>query len=261
LWRQYVYRGNRHGIGTIRNLLVEFQRAGVRPGLLIVARVSWAGDRGEVQGVGWQLLGGLPRSTREVREILATANSPEPRDVRAEDPERGNLRDQGPGAALEGRARGRDLHERGARNGRSSGAGSGVGLHRQGAPDALREGKTWSEGKLHAAIEEVVGGWAEFVKVRVRRSGATPRIGWSLQDRAVRAAARRDGKYVRLCTDPRLSAAGVLEQYLGKDFVEKALRTLRTGIEVEPVRHGRERRVLAHPCVSGLAYRLEVALR
>jgi len=34
LWRQYVYRGNRHGIGTIRNLLVEFQRAGVRPGLL-----------------------------------------------------------------------------------------------------------------------------------------------------------------------------------------------------------------------------------
>ena len=123
------------------------------------------------------------------------------------------------------------------------------------------KGKTWSEGKLHAAIEEVVGEWSESVKVRVRRGGATPRIGWSFRDRAVRVAARRDGKYVLLCTDPRLSAAEVVEQYLGKDFVEKAFRTLKAGIEVEPVRHRRERRVRAYLFVCGLAYRLEMALR
>lgn len=78
LWWRFVSRGNRNGIGTMRNLLVKFQRPGVRPGPLIV-------DRGlvgreiveEVQGAGWQLLGVLPRTTKEVRDILDSAKLPE----------------------------------------------------------------------------------------------------------------------------------------------------------------------------------------
>ncbi|EQD74944.1 transposase [mine drainage metagenome] len=77
----------------------------------------------------------------------------------------------------------------------------------------------------------------------------------------MKEAARQDGKYVLLCTDPRLSAREVVEQYLGKDFVEKVFRTWKTGIEVEPVRHRRERRVRAYLFVCSLAYRLEMALR
>lgn len=38
LRRQFVDRGNSHGIETMRNLLVEFQRAKVTPGRLIVDR-------------------------------------------------------------------------------------------------------------------------------------------------------------------------------------------------------------------------------
>ncbi len=84
---------------------------------------------------------------------------------------------------------------------------------------------------------------------------------WSYRERAIKAAARRDGKYVLLCTDPRLSARKVVEQYLAKYFVEKAFRTWKSGIEVEPVRHHGERRVRAYLFVCGLAYRLEMALR
>ncbi len=51
------------------------------------------------------------------------------------------------------------------------------------------------------------------------------------------------------------------EWYLAKDFVERALRTLKMGIEVEPVQHRRERRVRAYLFVCGLSYRLEMALR
>ena len=71
----------------------------------------------------------------------------------------------------------------------------------------------------------------------------------------------RCGMYALLCTDSRLSAPEVVEQYLGKDFVEKAFRTWKSGIEVEPVRHRRERRVRAYLFVCSLAYRLEMALR
>ncbi len=78
LWRHFLYRGNRHGIGTMRNLLVELQRANVRPGLLIV-------DRGlvgkaiveEVRGTEWHLLGGLSKHTKEVADILTTVKVPE----------------------------------------------------------------------------------------------------------------------------------------------------------------------------------------
>ena len=64
-----------------------------------------------------------------------------------------------------------------------------------------------------------------------------------------------------LCTDSELSAAEEVEQYLRKDFLEKAFRTLKTGIERKPVWHRRERRVRACPSVCGVTYRLEMALR
>ncbi|EQD29759.1 transposase, partial [mine drainage metagenome] len=53
----------------------------------------------------------------------------------------------------------------------------------------------------------------------------------------------------------------VVEEYLDKDFVEKVFRTLKTPLELEPVRHRRERRVRAYLFVCMLAYRLVAALR
>ena len=49
--------------------------------------------------------------------------------------------------------------------------------------------------------------------------------------------------------------------YFSKDFVEKVFRTLKTDVEVEPVRHGLEQRVRAYLFVCMLAYRLAAALR
>lgn len=263
LWRHFVYRGNRHGAGTMRNLLAELQRAKVAPGLLIV-------DRGlvgreiveEVRLAGWQLLGGLPRSTKEVREILDTARLPENPTTFVQATRTGAIYATKVRASLWKAEREVVLYTN-AEHAMDDRVERDRALSQIGkALDTLSErGKDWAEGKLHEAIEGVLGEWAEFVNVRVRRGGVAPRVAWSFRDRAVRAAARRDGKYVLLCTDPALTAAEVVEQYLGKDFVEKAFRTLKTGIEMEPVRHRRERRVRAYLFVCGLAYRLEMALR
>lgn len=263
LWRHFVYRGNRHGAGTMRNLLAELQRARVAPGLLIV-------DRGlvgreivdEVRSAGWQLLGGLPRSTKEVREILDTARLPENPSTFVQATRTGAIYATKVRGSLWKAEREVVLYTN-AEHAMDDRVERDRALSQIGkALDTLSEkGKDWTEGKLHEAIEGVLGEWAEFVNVRVRRGGATPRVAWSFRDRAVKAASRRDGKYVLLCTDPGLSAAEVVEQYLGKDFVEKAFRTFKTGIEVEPVRHRRERRVRAYLFVCGLAYRLEMALR
>jgi Transposase DDE domain len=263
LWRHFVYRGNRHGVGTMRNLLVELQRAKVVPGLLIV-------DRGlvgreiveEVRSVGWHLLGGLSKSSKDVRGILDSGKLPENPSTFVKATRTGAIYAAKARAALWKAEREVVLYTN-AEHAMDDRVERDRALSTIGkALTTLSEkGKEWSEGKLHDAIEGILDEWKEFVKVRVRRGGAEPRIAWSFRDRAIKEAARRDGKYVLLCTDPKLSACEVVEQYLGKDFVEKAFRTWKTGIEVEPVRHRRERRVRGYLFVCGLAYRLEMALR
>ncbi len=263
LWRHFVYRGNRHGIGTMRNLLVELQRARVTPGLLIVDRGLMGRDVvEEVRGVGWHLLGGLSKQLKEVRQILDSVEVPETPTTFVHATRTGAIYSAKARASLWKSEREvvvytnaeHAMDDRTERNRALSDIGTAL-------TTLSEKGKDWSEGKLHVAIEEVLGEWKDYVQVRVRRGGATPRVAWSYRDRVMKAAARRDGKYVLLCTDPRLSAREVVEQYLGKDFVEKAFRTLKSGVEVEPVRHRRERRVRGYLFVCGLAYRLEMALR
>ncbi|MGI0071287.1 MAG: IS1634 family transposase [Thermoplasmata archaeon] len=263
LWRHFVYRGNRHGAGTMRNLLVELQRAKVPPGLLIV-------DRGlvgkeiveEVQGVGWQLLGGLSKTLKEVRQVLDMTKVPETHGTFVQKTRTGAIYAVKARAPLWKTERevvvytnaDHALDDRNERN-------QALSTIDKALTTLAKKGKDWAEKKLHEAIEGILGEWTEFVQVRVRRGGAEPRIAWSFREQAVKEAARRDGKYVLLCTEARLTAPEVVEQYLGKDFVEKAFRTWKTGVEVEPVRHRRERRVRAYLFVCGLAYRLEMALR
>ncbi len=216
----------------------------------------------EVRGVGWHFLGGLSKHLSEVREILDRGEVPETPTSFVHVTRAGTIYATKARAALWKTERevvlytnaGHAMDDRGERNRALSEIGTTL--------TALSEkGKDWKEGRLHAAIDQVLGERKEFVQVRVRRGGATPRVEWSYRERAIKAAVKRDGKPVLLCTDPRLSAREGVEQYLGGDFVEKALRTWKSGIEVELVRHRRERRVRAYLLVCGLAYRLEMAPR
>lgn len=259
----FAYRGNRNGGGTVRNLLVQLQSAKVPPGLLIVDR-GIMGKRfvEEARGMGWHLLGGLSKASKEVRAILDTTEVPETPTSFVKRSKTGGIH------AVKVRARLWDaprevviytnadkaVADRVERNEALSRIGEAL-------TTLAAKGAEWSEAKLHAAITEVVGDWKEFVQVRVKRGGATPRVAWEYRDREVKRAARQDGKYALVCTDERLSAAEVVRSYLGKDFVEKCFRTAKTFVELEPVRHRRERRVRAYLFVCMLALRLQTALR
>jgi len=260
---QFVYKGNRNGGSTVRNLLVELQQAEIPPGLLIA-------DRGivgrtmveEARGMGWHLLGGVSKSSKEVRAILDTVEVPETPRTYATKTRIGGVYAVKTRSRLWGAEREVVVYANGERAQRDREERNRELWEIGRALTTLAEkGADWLEGKLHAAIEEVVGSWQDLVEIRVKRGGIRPRIAWKFRERAVKALSRHDGKYVLLCTDEGMSAAEVVEAYLGKDFVEKVFRTLKTAMELEPVRHRRERRVRAYLFVCELAYRLEVALR
>ena len=259
----FAYRGNRNGGGTVRNLLVQLQSAKVPSGLLIVDR-GIMGRRlvEEARGMGWHLLGGVSKASKEVRAILDATEVPETPTNFVKRSKTGGIH------AVKVRTRLWDaprevviytnadkaVADRVERNEALSRIGEAL-------TTLATKGAEWSEAKLHAAISEVVGDWKEFVSVRVKRGGATPRVAWEYRDREVKRAARQDGKYALVCTDERLSAREVVRSYLGKDFVEKCFRTAKTFVELEPVRHRRERRVRAYLFVCMLALRLQTALR
>ncbi len=259
----FAYRGNRNGGGTVRNLLVQLQSAKVPPGLLILDR-GILGKRfvAEARGMGWHLLGGLSKASKEVRTLLDATEVPETPVSFVKRSKAGGVH------AVKVRARlwederevvvytnaDKAVADRVERNEALSRIGEAL-------TTLATKGAGWSEAKLHASIQEVAGDWKEFLHVRVKRGGATPRVEWEYRDREVKRAARQDGKYALLCTDERLSAREVVRSYLGKDFVEKCFRTAKTFVELEPVRHRRERRVRAYLFVCMLALRLQTALR
>ncbi len=259
----FTYRGSRNGRATVRNLLVQLQSAKIAPGLLIVDR-GIMGQRfvSEARGMGWHLLGGLSKSSTEVRTILDATEVPETPTSFVKRSKTGGIH----AVKVRGRLWGSErevvvytnadkaVADRVERNEALSKIGEAL-------TTLSTKGAEWKEAKLHAAIAEVVGDWGEFLHVRVQRGGATPRVAWEYRDREVKRAAHRDGKYAILCTDERLSAAEVVRSYLGKDFVEKCFRTAKTFVELEPVRHRRERRVRAYLFVCMLALRLQTALR
>lgn len=259
----FAYRGNRNGGGTARNLLVQLQLAKVPPGLLIVDR-GVMGKRfvEEARGMDWHLLGGLTKNSKDVQAILDATEVEETPQSFVKRSKKGGIH------AVKVRAQLGDT-EREVVVYTNSEKAVADRLERNEALSRIGEaltvlstkGAKWSEAKLHGEIHEIVGDWGEFLHVRVKRGGTIPRVEREYRDREVKRAAGRDGKYGLLCTDPRLSARDVVREYLGKDFVEKCFRTAKTYVELEPVRHRRERRVRAYLFVCMLALRLQAALR
>jgi hypothetical protein len=259
-----VYGGGRQSRGTWRNLLAGLDAAKVEPGLLISDRGVLSKDLvKEGRRMGWHVLGGVAK-TEPVSDLLARQEVPEtPRTLAV-------VSRNGAVYAVKVRARvwgaereavvysnaEKGIRERSGRNEELAKIGDALGK-------LAREGADRSEAELHAEIAGIVGTWGRYVNVSVRRKdkGSGPRVIWDYRTRELERAAREDGKYLLLCTDERMTAIEVVRAYFSKDFVEKLFRTLKTDLEVEPVRHRLEHRVRAYLFVCMLAYRLAAALR
>lgn len=74
----FVYKGNRNGARTVRNLLAHMQETKIKPGILIVDRGIMSKPMiDETTGMGWNLLGGLANGTEVEKEVLSKTDVPE----------------------------------------------------------------------------------------------------------------------------------------------------------------------------------------
>jgi transposase len=104
--------------------------------------------------------------------------------------------------------------------------------------------------KAHAVLKrhKVQG----LITIRTGQRG-TPRLTWARDEKAIRAAARLDGKYV-LETTVDWPAGDVLAAYHQRDAVEKFIQTIKSIVELRPVYVRTETHVRAHVfvCVTSV---------
>ncbi|WP_393972170.1 IS1634 family transposase [Oxyplasma meridianum] len=256
-----VFEGSRTGVTTVKNMLAVLPKHGGKRDTIIWDRGNISRNNlDDLELAEWYLISGIPKSVKQIREILSSA---------CIDPEPGNfVRKARSGsvyahlvhADLYGKKRNiavylnaqKRLNESDERNTELARIGREL-------DDLSRKPGDMDEQSIHRQMEKIVGSYSQYIEARVSRKGEH-KISWRYRRHAILASERLDGKSAILCTDPSLKADEIVNLYLGKDYVEKVFRTMKTQEEITPVRHHLERSVKAYVFVMVTAYRLMAAL-
>jgi len=259
----FVYDGSRHSSSTVKNLLVGLANSNMEPGLLIWDRGNISKKHVElVEQSGWKLLSGVPKTLKDAQEIISDNEIRIGPDSLVRSSQAGHIYAEKITRQLYGKIRSTFIYENRSRAVRDSDArNEALNLIGQDLDALSLKGKNWSEKKLHAKIESIVGSWSEYFDVTVSRKLDEPRIKWSYKKGELRQSEKKDGKWLLVSTDDSISAHKAVNAYLEKDFIEKVFRVIKTQEEVQPVRHRLENRVKAYLFVCMLAYRLLAVLQ
>jgi len=251
----FVYGGSRNSVSTVKNLLSRLVDSAIDPGTIIWDRgnVSEA-HINSVEGAGWKIICGMPKTSNEIRDILHAAKIvPSPMTFTRKsrsgciyaEKTKGMLYGSLQTVTVYMNQRKR-MSEADGRNEELSIIGKNL--------DALKD-NDWPEKKLHDEIGSIIKDYERFIWTRVNRTGKGARVKWGFRKRELEKAGSLDGIYLLYSTDD-LPADEIVNVYLEKDYIEKVFRILKVKEDIEPVRHRLENRVRGVIFVCVLAYRL-----
>jgi transposase len=255
---QFVYEGSRNGSATVKNMLFRLNRSSIEPGTIIWDRGMISKDHVRaVVDSGWDLIAGIPKKGNDALAILEKTNVPASPETMVNSGKVSKLYAVKTTGSIFGGEHSlvvyfnqeKAVHERDQRN-------EALWVIGKDLDKLAEKGKDWTEKKLHSEIKKIVRSFGDFISVRVTRKGDGPRISWKYNKRELSRIEPLDGKWLLLSTRKEMSAEEVVQIYLGKDYIEKVFRTIKTHEDIVPVRHRLEKRVRAYLFVCILAYRL-----
>lgn len=118
--------------------------------------------------------------------------------------------------------------------------------------------KKYEPSRIYEKIGEICGKYRKFFEVKT--TGEKPQLVFSIKQDSIQLAARTEGKYAIL-TNTDIKAEDVLKQYRERNFVEMSFKDLKMFIDIRPVRHWKENRVIAHVYFAVLALGLRSILQ
>jgi len=118
--------------------------------------------------------------------------------------------------------------------------------------------KNYDEVRLHEKVGEILGKYRKFFERDYKK------FSFELKEDELRKAELLDGKSA-IETNTNLSAKEILQRYRDKNLIEMSFKDLKMFVDIRPIRHHKENRVLAHVFLAilsfGLRSLLELKLR
>lgn len=108
----------------------------------------------------------------------------------------------------------------------------------------------YKRARLHEKIGEITRDYRRYFKISTKDG-----LSFSRTEETLKTAEILDGKSAIITNTP-LPPAEILKRYRDRNFIEMSFKDLKMFIDIRPVRHWKERRVLAHVFLAVLAFGL-----
>ena len=201
------------------------------------------GNVTELETTGWSLISGIPKSEKQIRNILSGTGIRQRSDSHVRKAKAAKIYATLVHGNIYGKKRNIAVYVNPLKASNVCDERNSELADIAGKLDELsNKYMEWDEASIHSEISRITGEWKQYFHVKIKRKGEKRTV-WRYHTHAIAAAEKLDGKSAILCTDPPLKSEEIVNMYLEKDFVEKIFRTMKTQEELVPVRHRLERRV------------------
>jgi transposase len=257
----FTYPGDRTSVTTIKNLFCKLSDLSIKPGTII-----W--DRGNVSeksincivGLHWDIICGLPKTTTVVQTILHDIEIPKMPRYTVKKTACGGVYARKVRSKIYGKMHSITIYANPyAAIKESEDRNTLISTLSQKISPILQNSEKLKEEKVIAALKLVLKSNHRFFTFAFSEYNEHVTGTWEFNEEEIKDAQQSDGKWAILSTKDNLSAKEVIDEYFGKDFVEKKFQEVKSGREIMPVRHRLENRVKSYIFLNVLSLRIHTA--
>jgi hypothetical protein len=257
-----TYSGERTSITTVNNLFSRLSEFSIQSGTLIWDRGNVSNQSVQiVEQFNWKIICGLPKTSKVVQNILLETNIPTTPLYKVKNSECGHIYAKKIRKRVFGKVRSvvvysnmnaglRDTEER----------NEILESYSVRLDHILKNEENLNEKQLNDRIIKILKSYYRFFIFRFTKSHGQVTGKWEFNDQEISRVQLADGKYAILSTDDNLKAKEVVNEYFGKDFIEKRFQKMKSGHELMPVRHRLEHRVRSYIFLNLLALRINTVI-
>lgn len=249
----FLLPGNFNSMASVKDLLVQLLDLSYEPGTLIWDRGNSSEESiRDIEALGWNLICGLRKGSTEAQSLLLQTEVPPKVTHRVRTTDTSSLYATRAQGTLCGREDAGVVYVNHAKKREAIDARNTILAELDAELQAFRENLN-HVAEVEEGVAAILGQYAEFFTVTILQSGKRCTISWAYNEVAIDRASELDGKYLLYSTDTSMKATEVVNEYLEKDFIEKTFRTLKTYLQMAPVRHWKNHRIRAIFLVNVLA--------
>ena len=243
----FLLPGNFNSMASVKNLLVQLIDMSINPGTLIWDRGNTSEESiRDIEKIGWKLICGVQKVSEEAITLLRETEVP----LSAKN----RVKSTGNSALYASRAEGELFGKERAgvvyinmvkRMGLTDARNELLGEIGE-CLDKLRENHNGlKKDEIESEFAKITGEYSGFFILNQRQMGSKMSFDWEFNEENINVAASFDGKYLLYSTDTSVKVSEIVKEYVGKDFIEKSFKVLKSDLKLSPVRHWKKHRIRA----------------